>query len=80
MGKYQDEINNLLLNTAVNKKQVFDFSFAAHVEEFQKTFAFYRQTLDQSVKWGIQNIYIFFINDTTANAKAGVSNGFGVIA
>ena len=79
MEQYQDEINNLLLNTAVNKEQVFDFSFVPHAEEFQKTFAFYRQTLDQSVKWGIQNSYIFFINDTSANAKAGVSNGFGII-
>lgn len=76
---YEVEIENVLNNTDFIKSQIFDISVSPHVDEFVKTFNFYRATLSNAKKIGVDSSYIFYYNDTSSNAKAGISKGHGII-
>jgi len=76
---YNNEVAKILADTEFEKEVVFDISFSPNSEEFLKTFEFYRETLSISKKYDLAQSYIFFLNDTSVNAKAGISNGNNMI-
>ncbi len=77
--RYDSEIKELIANTDFILNQTFDISVSPNVEEFSNTFNFYRDTLTNATKFGIESSYIFFYNDTSKNAKAGISKGYNII-
>lgn len=77
--EYKNEVEEIIANTDFIDNQIFDITLSPHVDEFANTFNFYRETLSSAVKYGVDSSYIFFYNDRVPNAKAGISNGHGII-
>jgi hypothetical protein len=79
MEEYQREVELVIKDTEFGKSQIFELGLSPFKDEFYSTFRFYREALNRANRFGVENSYIFYTNNRTVNAKAGISKGFGVI-
>lgn len=79
MDEYKKEIELIKANTEFTLGEIFDFEDSPYKFQFADTFGFYKGTLSQADKYGVENSYFFFYNDRRVNARAGKSNGFNII-
>jgi hypothetical protein len=77
--EYKNEVEEIIANTDFIDNQIFDISLSPYADEFANTFNFYRDTLTDAIKYGVESSYIFYSNDRVPNAKAGISKGHGII-
>jgi hypothetical protein len=72
--------NEIISETGIKIEQIFDFSLSPYLEELSKVFEFYRKTLDiNSLRYNLKKSYIFYLNDKSVNAKAGISDKYNII-
>ncbi|SDX59556.1 hypothetical protein [Flavobacterium degerlachei] len=77
---YNENIDSIMNDLGFNVSQFYDLEFSPNQSEFLNVFSFYRETLQINSVYGIVPAYLYFINNFSINAKAGLSdNGYYLI-
>lgn len=79
MDKYKNTIEEILKNTSIPKENIFDYEFSPYKDEFNLFFEFYFDILNNNY-YGINPALLFFKNEFSTNAAAGVENGYYIVS
>ncbi len=79
MKSYKDIIKEVSTKTRIPAEHIFDFEDTPMFDVCKSYFEFYSEALDRNQDFGIEPSLLFFNNDQTLNASAGLYNGYYII-
>ncbi|MCU4188635.1 hypothetical protein M9Q43_05585 [Flavobacterium sp. HXWNR29] len=79
MESYKRIIHEVATKTSIQNEDIFDYEHSPLKDEFDTTFEFYYEALLNNAHYGIEPSLLFFKNDTSINAAAGLNNGHYII-
>ena len=78
--EYENEIKSVLTETDFKSEEIYNFIDSPYAEELSKVFDFYKTTLTNNTsRFNLKKSYIFYLNNTSVNAKAGSTDECNLI-